>query len=161
MSGRQPSQKPEPKLAPNSNGKAIKLEIKSEPLKETIEEASRSVNLVLPKDSLQLSHSELRKNFKVRMSGDLARRLWHLLGFVVVAHLIATIAFSWRLSNKPDVGDTDEKRTERIGKATANVDDTAKTLYAVLGVLTTAVTGYYFTSGAASASSENDGEKDS
>jgi hypothetical protein len=161
MSGRQPSPKPEPEVSPNSNGKAIKLGVRSEPLKETIEEASRSVNLILPKDSLQLSPAELRKNFKVRVSGDLARGLWYLLGFVVVAHLIATIAFSWRLSNKPDVGDTDENRTERISKATATVTDNAKTLYAVLGVLTTAVTGYYFTSGADSASSENDGEKDS
>lgn len=164
MLGRQSSQKPEKEPLPNSNGKATEilshLNVEPKHPKETIEEASRSVNLVLPEDSVHLSHEELRKNFKVQVSGDLARRLWSLLGFVVVVHLLATIAFSWRLSNKPDIGDIEEKRTERIEKAMSTVNDTAKTLYAVLGILTTAVTGYYFTSGAASTSSDKDGGKD-
>jgi hypothetical protein len=165
MSGRQSSQKPEPKPLPNSNGKAtvVLSQLAAEPghPKVTIDEALHSANVDLPKDSVHVSHEELRKNFKVRVSGDLARGLWYLLGFVVVAHLITTIAFSWRLSNQPNAGDDDDKRIDRIEKATATVTDTSKTLYAVLGVLTTAVTGYYFTSGANSTTSDGDGEKDS
>lgn len=110
--------------------------------KETIEEASRSSNWNFPEDSLKLS--ELRKNFKVSVSGELARGLWYLLGFVVVVHLLTAITLAWRLSNKPDAGDTEEKRTARIEKAVSTVNDTAKTLYPVLGVLTAAVSNCYF-----------------
>jgi len=152
MPSNQSSQKTEKEHSLNSNIKTnlIPSSLKSGHPKQTIEEASRSVNLVLPEDSFHVSHAELRENFKVRVSGGLAMGLWYLLGGVVVVHLIATIAFSWKLANKTDVGDNEDKRTARIDKAISNVNDTSKTLYAVLGVLTTAVTGYYFTSGSTS-----------
>ncbi|MBD1847751.1 hypothetical protein H6F89_31045 [Cyanobacteria bacterium FACHB-63] len=150
MADSQSSQKPE------TNGLLARVATEPGHPKETIEEASRSVNRDFPKGSLNLSHAELRKNFKVRVSGDLAAGLWYLLGFVVVVHLLAVTALAWRLSNQPTAGDSEEKRIERIEKAVSTVTDTAKTLYPVLGVLTAAVTGYYFSSGADSAPSDED-----
>lgn len=149
MADRQSSKKAE------MNGSLVRVETKLGHPKETIEEASRSVNRDFPEGSLELS--EIRKNFKLHVSRDLAKGLWYLLGFVVVVHLLTAIALSWRLSNKPDVGDNEEKRTARIEKALSTVNDTAKTLYPVLGVLTAAVSSYYFSR--ADSDSSND-EKD-
>jgi hypothetical protein len=106
------------------------------------------------KASISLNHhAEYRKNFRARLSGDLAKGLWYLLGLTVILNLLTVIALSWRLTNPPKTGDID--RSERIEKAVAIVDSFAKTLYAVLTPLATAVTGYYFSTGADSDSDQN------
>ncbi len=124
------SQNPEKESVLDSNSKinGIPSNLETGHPKESVEEATRAVNLDLPKNSFHLKPDDLRKNFNVLVSGDLAKGLWLLLGGVVVVHLIATIAFSWLLTNKPDVGDTEEKRTARIEKAMSNVNDTSKVI---------------------------------
>ncbi len=61
------------------------------------------------------------------------------------ANLLSTIIFSWHLIRTP-AADDKEQYAERINSATANVNEASKTLYTFLGLLATAVTGYYFTS---------------
>jgi hypothetical protein len=126
------------------------LLIDKHPPKETIEQASKHI---FPEGSVQLSANEFCKTFHTRVSGELARGLWYLLGLVVVLHMISVIGFSWRLTDTPTAGDTD--RTERIETAIATVSDAAKVLYAVLTPLATAVTGYYFSTGG-----DSDSERD-
>lgn len=127
----------------------------------TLEQALNDVlpNHSLPTNSVRESHDDFRKNFHVRVSGDLAKGLWYLLGWVVVVHFVGVVAFSWRLGNKPVSGDLEENRLERIEKAVSNVNDAAKTLYAVLAPLAATVTGYYFTLGGSSISSEDSSTK--
>lgn len=165
VSNKQPPHQEENSLL-NTNGQASRASepdlAESHP-KETLEQALNDVlpNHSLPKGSVRESHEELRKNFHVRVSGDLAKGLWYLLGWVVVVHFLGVVAFSWRLGNKPAPGDLEENRLERIEKAVSNVNDAAKTLYAVLTPLAATVTGYYFTLGSSSSSSEDsDAKKD-
>ena len=165
VSNKQPSQQQENNPLSSSNGQSNRVHTQSNLAeghpKETPEQALNDVlpNHALLKGSVRESHEELRKNFHVRVSGELAKGLWYLLGGVVVMHLVGVTAFSWRLGNSPVPGDSEEKRTERIEKAVANVNDAAKTLYAVLTPLATAVTGYYFTLGGTSSSSDDSDTK--
>lgn len=156
----QPTQPSELSPPPGVNGQPRPIEGRPAPTtgppKETIEQAS---NYILPEGSFHLNPADLRKNFHTRVSGELAKGLWYLLGSVVVIHLVAIVGFSWRLTNAPTAGDTD--RTDRIETAIATVGDAVKTLYAVLTPLATAVTGYYFSTGGDSGSPSTDAEKES
>jgi hypothetical protein len=121
---------------------------------EIVKTATKSVTLEAAADEvhlhaeglqgLRITPQEYRKNYRTRLSGTLAKRLWYLLGGVVVVHVIAVIVFSWKLIEDPVTG-TAEQRTERIQSAIDNVNETSKTLYTFLTPLVTAVTGYYFT----------------
>lgn len=152
-----PTQPSETPLYPDSNGQSDRGDPRSEtsksPPRVTIDQAS---NDLFPRGSIHLNPADLRKNFHTRVSGELAKGLWYLLGSVVVIHLVAVVGFSWRLTHAPLPGDTD--RTERIQSAIATVGDAAKTLYAVLTPLATAVTGYYFSTGGDSGSNASDPE---
>jgi hypothetical protein len=108
--------------------------------------------------TMTIPGEEMRKTFEAGMSGVLALGLWLLLGGTVITHLAATVVFSSQLVEKPSVNDT-EGQSERIEKATSTVGDTAKTLYALLTPLAATVTGYYFTAGKGSGSSDDSDAK--
>ena len=119
------------------------------------------LNDFLPPGSITRPHpsgKEFRENLKAGMSGVLALGLWLLLGSIVVAHVAATITFSWELVKSSNANGTG-KGNEQVEKATSLVGDTAKTLYSFLTPLATAVTGYYFTT-RASSDSLNDADAD-
>jgi hypothetical protein len=120
----------------------------------TIEQASEELHSIAPSPGSVQSLAEARKTYRTRVSGQLAKFLWYLLGGVVACHMVSTIVFSWQLTKKPSADDR-EQYTERIKGAISSVNEAAKTLYTFLGPLATAVTGYYFTS---VESSSNDSE---
>ncbi|WP_414545095.1 hypothetical protein [Nostoc sp. CCY0012] len=110
-----------------------------------LEETTKKFGSFAGSSKDKFSLVEERKNYRTLVSGDLAKFLWRLLGFVVCANLVSTILFSWQLIQTPAADDR-EQYAERINSATANVNEASKTLYTFLGPLATAVTGYYFTS---------------
>ncbi|RAM50198.1 MAG: hypothetical protein C6Y22_18300 [Hapalosiphonaceae cyanobacterium JJU2] len=137
-----------------SDGFANQKQEKKEEI--TIEQASEELHSIAPSPGSVQSLAEARKTYRTRVSGQLAKFLWYLLGGVVTCHMVSTIAFSWQLTQKPSADDK-EQYSERIKGAISSVNEAAKTLYTFLGPLATAVTGYYFTTvGNSSNDSEND-----
>lgn len=100
----------------------------------TIEEANRQ-------SSEYISPGDQRKNKKLAAAGWLAGWLWFILGGVVGIHMLATVEFADILVTTESLED---KKTTQVEAAIGQVNDTAKTLYAFLGPLVAAVTGYYF-----------------
>ena len=116
------------------------VEIKGSSEQITQQQASS----VLGIGTITLSPDDHRKNLRAQASRTLAMGFWVLLALVAVAHLGTTIIFSKELFRKTEKNYA-QSEIERIEKAISSVGDTAKTLYAVLAPLATAVTGYYFT----------------
>lgn len=88
-----------------------------------------------------ISPVEHRKNQKLAASKQLAFWLWGLLATTALIHLIAVVSFSAVLVV---TSGSEKQRTEPVVEGIGQVNETAKTLYAFIGPLVAAVTGYYF-----------------
>lgn len=88
-----------------------------------------------------ISPVEHRKNQKLAASKQLAFWLWGLLATTALIHLISVVIFSAVLVA---TSGSEKQRTEPVTEGIGQVNETAKTLYAFIGPLVAAVTGYYF-----------------
>lgn len=92
----------------------------------------------------QQTESFIRK-FRARVAGGLATSLW--VALIATGwwhtHMVGIIAVE-TLKNSTLVEDGNELDFEAYDKAASVVGDTAKTLYAVVSPLATAITGFYF-----------------
>ncbi|MBH8561354.1 hypothetical protein I8748_04035 [Nostoc sp. CENA67] len=84
---------------------------------------------------------EWRDSFKLIVSAALALSLWIFLGGIAVLHFQVSREFSRKIADLPV---QDNAKVNQIEKAALSVNDTAKTLYALITPLATAVTGYFF-----------------
>lgn len=85
--------------------------------------------------------AEWRDSFKLSVSALLAGSLWIFLGIIALSHVQASGEFSRKIANLPE---QDSAKVDQIQKAALSFNDTAKTLYALITPLATAVTGYFF-----------------
>lgn len=88
-----------------------------------------------------ISPMEHRKNQKLAASKQLAFWLWGLLAVTALIHLVSVVIFSGALVF---TNTSEGEKTEQVTSGIDQVNETAKTLYAFLGPLVAAVTGYYF-----------------
>lgn len=84
---------------------------------------------------------EWRDSFKLIVSAVLALCLWLFLVGIAILHFQVSCEFSRKIADLPV---QDNVKVEQIEKAALSVNDTAKTLYALITPLATAVTGYFF-----------------
>lgn len=84
---------------------------------------------------------EWRDSFKLVVSAFLALSLWFFLGTIAFSHFQASCELSRKIANLPE---QDNAKVDQIQKAALSFNDTAKTLYALITPLATAVTGYFF-----------------
>lgn len=108
-----------------------------------IEDAYQFLDSQPPPHLLRPSPAEIRRNKKLAAAGRLSMGLWLLLGLITSTHMIAVIIFSGSMAWSED---TESAKTEQVKEAINQVNETAKTLYAFIGPLVAAVTGYYFSS---------------
>ncbi|HEY9600514.1 MAG TPA: hypothetical protein V6C85_02825 [Allocoleopsis sp.] len=84
---------------------------------------------------------EWRDSTKLIVSALLAISLWGFLGVIAFKHFQASLEFSRQLAA---TAPSDKGAVDRIDKAYTGVNETAKTLYALITPLATAITGYFF-----------------
>lgn len=84
---------------------------------------------------------EWRASFNLVISGVLGCSIWLFLGLVAHWHFALVQNFSQK---RVPPSTPNKEQVEQIDRAINDVNDTAKTLYAILTPLATAVTGYYF-----------------
>lgn len=101
--------------------------------------------------SIANTPQEWRESFKLVVSGVLALGLWGFLGWVAAFQLNSVTELSKQGAN---LAGQNGNQNAQIEKAIANVNDTAKTLYALLTPLATAVTGYFFAASSQGQSSQ-------
>lgn len=84
---------------------------------------------------------EWHDSFKLIVSAVLALSLWIFLVGIALLHFQVSCEFSRKISN---LLVEDNAKVEQIEKAVLSINDTAKTLYALITPIATAVTGYFF-----------------
>lgn len=103
-------------------------------------------------DSLESTTKAFVKTFQAKVTATLAVGLWSLFTLSVLWHIFMIQKISLRYidiyQETLELGIEDQRYSiwEEISKSSDLVNDTAKTLYAVLSPLATAVTGFYFSS---------------
>ncbi|MEH1805252.1 hypothetical protein [Nostoc sp.] len=121
---------------------------------------SDSLNNLIPQfgeTTTNISPADKRQNFNTYLAGTLALMLWGTLIGVIFWHALAINYISKSLWGTSSSIEEVQKKSET---SSALINDTAKTLYSLIGPLATAVTGFYYNSVALSKSNSRDEEND-
>ncbi len=103
-------------------------------LEDAVENFSSSSTKINPEDK--------RQTFNTYLAGGLAILLWSSLVTVVILHYISASSISQRIFDESS--SSLEEIESKVDKASALIDDTAKTIYSFLGPITAAITGFYY-----------------
>lgn len=102
-----------------------------------------------------LNYAEHRKTFNTRIAGVLAIGLWTILGVTVLWHLGSTAFIYYRLWNEEQ---NIENAIAKVDKSSSLVNDTAKSLYAVIVPIAATVTAFYFDANKRESEADDDSE---
>ncbi|MBN3905161.1 MAG: hypothetical protein HWQ35_00790 [Nostoc sp. NMS1] len=122
--------------------------------------ASDSLNNLIPQfgeKTTNISPADKRQNFNTYLAGTLALMLWGTLIGVIFWHAFAINYISKSLWGTSSSIEEVQKKSET---SSALINDTAKTLYSLIGPLATAVTGFYYNSVALSKSNSREEDND-
>ncbi|BDI18564.1 hypothetical protein ANSO36C_43660 [Nostoc cf. commune SO-36] len=127
---------------------------------ENSPKTSNSLNNLVPQfgeKTTNISPADQRQNFNTYLAGTLALMLWGTLIGVIFWHAFAINSISKNLWGTNSAIEEVQKKSET---SSALINDTAKTLYSLIGPLATAVTGFYYNSLALSKSNSREEDND-
>ncbi len=116
---------------------------------------SNSLDKLSPKfgeNTTDISPEDKRQNFNTYLSGALAVMLWGALLWVMFWH---TTSIGTMSNNLVATQLTFEEAEKKVEHSSILINDTAKSLYAFIGPLATAVTSFYYHSVTVSNSNNN------
>lgn len=87
--------------------------------------------------------SEKRKNFNTYTAGILAIGLWSLLGISFVWNMATVTYIGWRVLNETN-SEQIETFMKKVDKSASMINDTSKSLYAVIAPMAATITAFYF-----------------
>ncbi|MBE9051005.1 hypothetical protein IQ243_11360 [Nostocales cyanobacterium LEGE 11386] len=109
-------------------------------------QSSNSLSKLIPEfgeKTTNISPEDKRLNFNTYLAGTLALMLWSSLIGVIFWHTFAVTSIAKNLWNTNSSLEEMQKKSET---SSALINETAKTLYTLIGPLATAVTGFYYNS---------------